>query len=98
MRMKADPIPIDVKIVLLGDSRIFSLLSIYEENFGNIFKVKSEFDWESERSGDSIKEYIKNMQNLIMREKIRALDRGGEKMKCGQFNFHSCVFFTRTRS
>lgn len=75
--IKPDPIPIDVKVVMIGDSRLFTLLSMYEDNFANIFKVKAEFDYESEISGDTIRDYISRMQSLIKKENLRPLDKSG---------------------
>lgn len=36
--LKLDPIPIDVKVILIGPSELYNLLSMYEENFLSTFK------------------------------------------------------------
>ena len=49
--MRPEPMPIKVKIVLIGDSEIYQVLSQYDEDFWEIFKVKADFDYEIDRNG-----------------------------------------------
>lgn len=48
--MKAEPMPIDVKIILIGDNFLYQMLSGYDEDFWEIFKVKADFNFEIERT------------------------------------------------
>lgn len=41
--LRPAPIPVDVKVVLLGTPEIYYLLFEYDEDFGKFFKVKGEF-------------------------------------------------------
>jgi len=47
-----EPIPLDVKVVLIGDPRTYYLLYSLDEDFQELFKVKADFavdmDWSSE--------------------------------------------------
>ncbi|PJA81201.1 MAG: ATP-dependent protease, partial [Nitrospirae bacterium CG_4_9_14_3_um_filter_51_5] len=38
------PIPTDIKVILLGPPHIFALLQVYETDFSKLFKVKADFD------------------------------------------------------
>jgi len=42
--------PIKVKVVLTGDTLLYQLLSMYDEDFWEIFKVKADFDFEIEKT------------------------------------------------
>lgn len=42
--LKPDPIPLNVKIILLGSPRLYYLLYNWDEDFKELFKVKAEFD------------------------------------------------------
>ncbi|MFW6120850.1 MAG: Lon protease family protein [Petrotogales bacterium] len=44
--LKPESIPIDVKVVLIGEPWIYSVLSRLDPDFQKLFKVKAEFDWE----------------------------------------------------
>jgi len=55
--MKAEPMPIDVKIVLIGDAYLYQLLSSYDEDFWEIFKVKADFNFEIARTEKNMLDY-----------------------------------------
>ncbi len=42
--LKAEPIPVQLRVVLLGSPLIYYLLQAYDDDFGKIFKVKVDFD------------------------------------------------------
>ena len=42
--LKPHPIPVDIKIILLGSPAIFQLPQMYEEDFHKFFKVKADFE------------------------------------------------------
>jgi lon-related putative ATP-dependent protease len=42
--MKPDPIPVSLKVIMLGSPWLYYLLYYYDEDFRSIFKVKSDFD------------------------------------------------------
>ncbi len=51
--MKPEPIPLDVKLVVLGNPLLYHLLYFYDEDFAEIFKIKAEFVSEMERQNGS---------------------------------------------
>ncbi len=55
--MRPEPMPINVKIILLGDTLIYQLLATQDEDFWEIFKVKAEFDYEIDRTEQNLQEY-----------------------------------------
>ncbi|SKC75867.1 Lon protease family protein [Maledivibacter halophilus] len=42
--LKPEPIPIDIKIILIGNPQIYNLLYQYDEDFNKLFKIKADFD------------------------------------------------------
>ncbi len=42
--LRPDPIPVEVKVILVGPPLIYHLLQAYEEDFAKLFKVKADFD------------------------------------------------------
>ncbi|HKJ69430.1 MAG TPA: ATP-binding protein [bacterium] len=57
--LKPKPIPLDVRVVLIGPAEIFDLLLKYDEQFEKTFKVRADFDYEVKKEDTNIIEYIK---------------------------------------
>ncbi|MBI4303150.1 MAG: AAA family ATPase [Chloroflexi bacterium] len=55
--MRPEPMPITVKIVLIGDAYLYQMLSMYDEDFWEIFKVKADFNFEVERTDKNMLDY-----------------------------------------
>ncbi len=52
--LKPQPMPIDVKIILIGDAMLYQILSMYDEEFWEIFKVKADFNFEVTRTKENM--------------------------------------------
>ena len=74
--MKPEPIPIDVKVILIGDREMYELLYDYEEDFRKIFKVRVEFDEEMAMNDSVIAEYAGRLRTLSEKEGLWPFDRG----------------------
>ncbi len=55
--LKPQPIPLDVKVVLVGSPYIYYLLYYLDDEFRKLFKVKADFDIEMNRSEAHIAQY-----------------------------------------
>jgi len=51
--LKPEPIPVDLKIILIGSSEIYSILYSYDEDFRKFFKIRSQFDIEMDRTDET---------------------------------------------
>lgn len=70
------PIPLDVKVVLIGDPMLYYLLSHHDPEFAELFKVSADFDWRMERDEAAIIGLARSVATLTRKEGLRALDRG----------------------
>ena len=52
--LKPEPIPADVKVILIGGSYYYELLRGYDEEFSKLFKIRADFDYEMEMSDENI--------------------------------------------
>jgi len=52
--LRPEPMPINVKVVLIGDSLLYQLLSMYDEDFWETFRVKADFDFQIDRSKENM--------------------------------------------
>ena len=55
--LKPEPIPLDVKVVLIGPPMVYNILKSLDEEFGRLFKVHVDFDSRHERNGDIVDAY-----------------------------------------
>ena len=69
--LRPAPIPIEVKVVLLGSYDDFEVLQNYDHRFNEIFKVRADFDDEVVRTADTVQQYARfiarvcNQENLL---------------------------------
>ena len=68
--LKPEQIPLDVKVVMIGDSYIYHLLYNLEEDFKKIFKIKADFDTEMPREAAHINDYVCFMKKIVEKRKI----------------------------
>ncbi|HET8926167.1 MAG TPA: ATP-binding protein [Candidatus Acidoferrum sp.] len=74
--LKPEAIPINVKVILIGDRELYEMLYEYEEDFRKIFKVRVEFDEEMAMSDGVIAEYAGRLRALSEKEGLYPFDRG----------------------
>ncbi|MGD8485715.1 MAG: AAA family ATPase [Chloroflexota bacterium] len=68
------PIPLDVKVALTGDRRIYYLLCAYDPEFLELFKVQADFEETVDRSPDAVEAYAQLIASLAQREHLAPLD------------------------
>jgi lon-related putative ATP-dependent protease len=74
--LEPEPIPLDAKVILLGNRMLYYLLAEYDPEFSELFKVAADFEDEVERSADNDLLYARLIGTLVRREKLRPYDRG----------------------
>ena len=72
--LEPEPIPLDVKVVLLGDRRLYYLLHALDPEFGELFKVASDFADHIDRSPENDILYARLIGTLARRESLRPLE------------------------
>jgi lon-related putative ATP-dependent protease len=68
------PIPLNVKIILVGDHQTYQALYTLDPDFSVLFKVKAHFDDSIERNDKNQKRYGSFVHSLCEREKLAHLD------------------------
>jgi lon-related putative ATP-dependent protease len=72
--LQPEPIPLNIKVILIGRPDIYQLLLNYDENFSELFKVKADFDTRMERTDDNICDYASFVSALCTLENLKHLD------------------------
>src|SRR5699024_8860196 len=52
--LNPDAMPLDVKVILIGNSQLYQLLHYYDEDFSKLFKIKADFDVEMDYNIENI--------------------------------------------
>jgi len=73
--LKPEPIPVDIKVVLVGSNLLFQLLHQLDEDFAKLFKVKVDFDEEMEANEHNLLSLAKFISGYCRRENIRHFSR-----------------------
>jgi lon-related putative ATP-dependent protease len=69
------PIPLDLKIILIGDRMLYYLLNFYEPEFRELFKVSADFEDSMDRDAGGNALYARLIASLARRNRLRPLDK-----------------------
>lgn len=75
--LKPEAIPLDVKVILTGNPYLYYLLYNLDEEYRELFKVKSDFDSRMERNEASIRKYAEFIASKCEEENLLPFDRSG---------------------
>jgi lon-related putative ATP-dependent protease len=73
--LEPEPIPLDIKVVLIGDRILYYLLHAYDPEFKQLFKVMADFDDQFNRSPENQQIYAQLIATLLRRDKLRPFDK-----------------------
>jgi lon-related putative ATP-dependent protease len=74
--LRPEPIPLDLKVVLVGSSLLYHLLYALDEDFRELFKVKVDFAPEMDWSDEHVSNYAAFISRRVRDEGLRHFDRG----------------------
>ncbi|KYK37193.1 MAG: AAA family ATPase [Theionarchaea archaeon] len=72
--LRPQPIPLDIKVVLLGNPLVYHILYSADPHFKELFKVKADFDTVMDRTEENIKKYASFICTLCQKEDLKHLD------------------------
>ncbi|MCB9638905.1 MAG: AAA family ATPase [Myxococcales bacterium] len=74
--LEPQPIPLQVKVILLGDRMLYYLLSLYDPEFETLFKAAADFGEDIARTPENQRLYTRLLATLIKREDLLPFSRG----------------------
>jgi lon-related putative ATP-dependent protease len=72
--LRPEPIPLNVKVILMGEPLLHQLLYMYDKSFKELFKVKAEFDTTMDRTDDNVQKYTAFICTFCQKENLKHLD------------------------
>lgn len=74
--LKPEPIPVEVKVILIGNSYVYSLLYEYDDDFKKLFKIRADFDTEMKSNLENVKMFARFIHSFCIKENIAPFDGG----------------------
>ena len=67
--LRPEPIPLNLKVILIGSADIYQFLLEYDEDFEKLFKIKVDFDEEMDKNEENIYKLARFISSFCKREK-----------------------------
>ena len=74
--LKPEPIPLNLKVILIGNSNIYQTLLAMDSDFRKLFKIKVEFEESAEINEDNLNKLAQIIHGFCEHEGLPHLDRG----------------------
>ncbi len=74
--LEPEPIPLDVKVVLIGEPMLYYMLTQQDPEFGELFKIAADFEDQVERTDDNAMLYAQLVAQRAREAELKPLDRG----------------------
>jgi len=71
-----DPIPLKIKVIMVGTPLLYYLLRAHDEDFGKLFKVRAEFATEMDRTAESEFEYALFVKSVVDANHLLSFESG----------------------
>ena len=75
--LKPEPIPLDIKVILIGNSNIYNTLLSLDNDFRKLFKIKVEFEDDARRNLENMQKLARFAHGFCSKEELPPLDRSG---------------------
>ena len=73
--LKPEPIPLDIKVILIGNANIYHSLLAMDADFRKLFKAKVEFEDDAPRTDENILKLARFMHGFCEQEELAHLDK-----------------------
>ena len=73
--LEPEPIPLDIKVIILGDRLVYYLLCEYDPDFADLFKVAADFEERLERSPASQQSFARLIATMVRKNQLSPFDR-----------------------
>jgi lon-related putative ATP-dependent protease len=75
--LQPQAIPLNIKIILIGDPYIYQILYTYDEDFHKFFKIKAHFDWRMRKTDDHVQKFCELVAGYCRDQKLMPLHKTG---------------------
>ena len=72
--LKPEPIPAQLKVIMVGSDQYYYMLSQYDEEFDKFFKIRADFDYEMPRTAENVTKIARFIKGFVERERTLEFD------------------------
>jgi lon-related putative ATP-dependent protease len=80
--LSPEPVPLDIKVVLIGERQLYYLLDQHDPDFAELFKVTGDFEDKIARTEETNMMYARLLGTLARRDGMRPLTNGAVARLC----------------
>ena len=73
--LKPEPIPLNLKVILIGNSNVYHTLLSMDSDFKKLFKIKVEFEDDAPRTNENIEKIARFIHSFCEQEELLHLDK-----------------------
>ncbi|MGE4282143.1 MAG: Lon protease family protein [Clostridia bacterium] len=73
--LRPEAIPLNIKVLMVGNSELYHLLLQHDKDFKKLFKIKADFDEEMEKNTENILKYAQFINSFCKREGVLPFDK-----------------------
>ena len=73
--LKPKPVPIDVKVILIGNPYLYYMMYNHDEEFGKLFKIHADFDTQMDSTTDNIQKMARFISSTVEGKGLKHFDR-----------------------
>jgi len=82
LSLDPEPIPLDIKVIVIGERDLYYKLDAYDPDFQDLFKVTADFDGEIPRTDENNLMYARILGTMARREGLHPLSAGAVARLC----------------
>lgn len=75
--LEPEPVPMDIKVILVGSPLIYYLLNEFDPEFSKLFKVAADFDTRMDWDGEHQELFVRFMAGVAQQEKLKPFHKTG---------------------
>jgi len=73
--IKPEPIALNLKVIVIGTPRVYHVLANYDEEFGKLFKIRSDFDQQNDRNDKNILKMAQFISKYCRENELKHLEK-----------------------
>ena len=73
--LKPEPIPLDIKVLLVGSANIYQTLLTMDDDFRKLFKIKVEFEEDAPKDNENIERLSNFVRSFCIQDNLLDLDK-----------------------
>lgn len=73
--LKPQPVPVNVKVILIGNPYLYYLMYNHDEDFRKLFKIHADFDTQMENNLENVKKMAGFISSTVKNKNLKEFDR-----------------------